>query len=87
VTEHVTRVLKKGVVVIPKVLREEVGIKEGDLVVVKRVEDRIVIEPLERRLTLVTVDSGLVDRILREVDEEEKRLEMEKLKRIFGVEK
>ena len=82
-----TRVLKKGVVVIPKVLREEVGIKEGDLVVVKRVEDRIVIEPLERRLTLVTVDSGLVDRILREVDEEEKRLEMEKLKRIFGVEK
>ena len=86
-TEHVTRVLKKGIIVIPKVLREEVGIKEGDLVVVKRVEDRIVIEPLERRLTLVTVDSGLVDRILREVDEEEKRLEMEKLKRIFGVEK
>lgn len=85
-TEHVTRVLKKGVVVIPKVLREEVGIKEGDLVVVKRVEDRIVIEPLERRLTLVTVDSELVDRILREVDEEEKRLEMEKLKRVFGVE-
>ncbi|RLE63513.1 MAG: AbrB family transcriptional regulator [Thermoprotei archaeon] len=85
-TEHVTRVLKKGVVVIPKVLREEVGIKEGDLVVVKRVEDRIVIEPLERRLTLVTVDSELVDRILREVDEEEKRLEMKKLKRVFGVE-
>ena len=85
-TEHVTRVLKKGVIVIPKVLREEVGIKEGDLVVVKRVEDRIVIEPLERRLTLVTVDSGLVDRILREIDEEEKRLEMEKLKRVFGVE-
>ena len=85
-TEHVTRVLKKGVVVIPKVLREEVGIKEGDLVVVKRVENRIVMEPLERRLTLVTVDSGLVDRILREVDEEEKRLEMGKLKRVFGVE-
>ena len=85
-TEHVTRVLKKGVVVIPKVLREEVGIKEGDLVVVKRVEDRIVIEPLERRLTLVTVDSGLVDRILREVDEEEKKLEMKRLKRVFGVE-
>ena len=32
-TEHVTRVLKKGIIVIPKVLREEVGIKEGDLVV------------------------------------------------------
>jgi len=85
-TEHVTRVLKKGVVVIPKVLREEVGIKEGDLVVVKRVENRIVMEPLERRLTLVTVDSGLVDRILREVDEEEKKLEMKRLKRVFGVE-
>jgi len=85
-TEHVTRVLKKGVVVIPKVLREEVGIKEGDLVVVKRVENGIVMEPLERRLTLVTVDSGLVDRILREVDEEEKKLEMKRLKRVFGVE-
>ena len=85
-TEHVTRVLRKGIIVIPKVLREEVGIKEGDLVVVKRVEDRIVIEPLERRLTLVTIDPELVDKILREVDEEEKKLELRKLKRVLGVE-
>jgi len=83
--EHVTRVSRKGVVVIPKALREEAGIREGDLVVVKRVEDKIVIEPLERNLTLVTVDPGLVDRILREADEEERRLEAEKLRRVFGA--
>jgi len=51
-TEHVTRVLRKGVIVIPKALRKEVGLKEGDLIIMKKVEDKIVIEPLERKLTL-----------------------------------
>jgi len=82
--EHVTKVLKKGIIVIPKALRIEVGLKEGDLVIVKRVGDRIVIEPLERKLTLVTVSSELVDKILRELDEEERILEKDKLKSMLG---
>ena len=53
-------------------------------VVMKNVEGRIVIEPLERKLTLIRVGAEVVEKILREVDEEERILEREKLKRILG---
>lgn len=85
-TEHVTRVLKKGIVVIPKALREEVGIKEGDLIVIRRTGSSIIIEPLDHMLTLVNLDQNSIDRILREADKEEKKLENKKLKRALGVE-
>ena len=41
----------------------------------KKVGDKIVIEPLEHKLTLVALENQLVDKILREIDEEEKALE------------
>ncbi len=85
-TEHVTRVLKKGIVVIPKALRKEVGIKEGDLIVMRRAGNGIIIEPLDHMLTLVNLDQNSIDRILREADNEEKKLENKKLKRALGVE-
>jgi len=36
-TEHVSRVLRKGIVVLPKALREKADIKEGELVVMREV--------------------------------------------------
>lgn len=86
-TEHVTKVLKRGIVVIPKALRSEVGLGEGDLVVMRRDGDRIIIEPLERMLTLVTIDHKTVDKILREAKREERLLESEKMRRIVGAER
>lgn len=81
---HITKVQRKGIIVIPKALREEVGLKEGDIVIAKAVKGKIIIEPLENKVKLVTVDYSIVDKILREIDEEEKRLERRKLAEALG---
>lgn len=81
---HITKVQRKGIIVIPKALREEVGLKEGDIVIAKAVKGKIIIEPLENKVKLVTVDYSIVDKILREMDEEEKRLERRKLAEALG---
>ena len=41
------RVLKKGIVTLPKAMREKVGIKEGDVAKAKLVGNNIIIEPRE----------------------------------------
>jgi len=84
-TEHVARVLKKGIIVLPKALRAEVGLKEGDLVVLRRAGKSIIIEPLEQKLVFITVDPKLADKILREIDEEERLLELEKTRHSLGA--
>lgn len=81
---HVTKVQRKGIIVIPKALREEVGLKEGDIVIAKAVKGKIIIEPLESKVKLVAVDHSIVDRIVREINEEEKRLEKRKLAEALG---
>ncbi len=77
--EHVTTV-KNGVIPIPRALLERAGIHDGDLVVVKTSGKRIVIEPLQYKPTLANLDPSLIDKVLREADEEEKRLEAKKLR-------
>lgn len=46
-TEAWVRVLKKGMITLPKALRDQIGIKEGGIAKAKLVGNTIVIEPRE----------------------------------------
>ena len=60
----VLKVRKKGVIILPKRLREAVGIDEGGEVVVDVVGDRLVLRALKPKV--VDVDPGVVEECLRE---------------------
>ena len=66
----VLKVRKKGIIILPKKLREEVGIREGDEVVVEVEKDRLVLRVLKPKI--VDVDPILVEKLLREEYEIEK---------------
>jgi AbrB family looped-hinge helix DNA binding protein len=67
------RVGRKGVVVIPKALREAVNIGEGDELVAEVVGDAIVLRPL--RPKVVDIDVEEADRVISEERREwERRL-------------
>ncbi|MBS7611241.1 AbrB/MazE/SpoVT family DNA-binding domain-containing protein [Candidatus Bathyarchaeota archaeon] len=72
----VLKVRNKGVLILPKSLREVAGIGEGEVAVEAR-EGEIVIRPLKPRI--VDIDHRIVEEILGE----ESRLEEEKFKRIL----
>ncbi|MDW8034570.1 MAG: AbrB/MazE/SpoVT family DNA-binding domain-containing protein [Nitrososphaerota archaeon] len=72
----ILRVREKGILILPKSLREAAGIGEGEVTAEAR-EGEIVIRPLKPRI--VTIDPRIVDEMLGEED----RLENEKFKRIF----
>ncbi len=74
----VLKLRRKGVLIIPKKLREAVGLVEGGEVVVEVVGDALVLRALKPRV--VDVDPGLVEELLRE----EYRLEAERYKRMIG---
>jgi AbrB family looped-hinge helix DNA binding protein len=74
----VLRVRRKGVVVLPKRLREAVGIEEGGEVIAEVVEGRLVIRPLKPKV--VDVDLELVEQLLRE----EHRLEGSRFERMIS---
>jgi len=67
----VLRVRRKGVLILPKRVREEAGISEGDEVVVEVEEGRLVLRVLKPKV--VDVDPGLVEKFLREEFELEKK--------------
>lgn len=68
------RVGRRGVVVIPKALREKVGIEEGGEVVVEVVGDSIVLRPLKPKV--VDIDPEDLHRIIAEEKRKwEKRLD------------
>jgi len=67
----VLRVRRKGVLILPKSVREEAGISEGDEVVVEVEEGRLVLRVLKPKV--VDVDPGLVEKLLREEFELEKK--------------
>ena len=71
------KVRKKGILILPKKLREKVGISEGDEVIVEVEKDRLVMRVLKPRV--VDIDPGLVEKLLRE----EYELERRKHERIF----
>ncbi len=62
--KSVLKVRKKGVVILPKKLREEAGIKEGDEVIAEASEGMIVLKPLKPKV--VDVDPELIEEFLRE---------------------
>lgn len=45
--EEWIRVLTKGMITIPKVFRDELGMKEGEIAKIRKVGKRLVIEPRE----------------------------------------
>ena len=76
----VLKVRKKGLLILPKKMRELAGLKEGDEVIAEIVGDAIVLRPL--RPKIVDVDLRLVEDLLSE----EYKLEAEKYEEIFKVE-
>ncbi len=66
----VLKVRKKGVIILPKKLREIIGINEGDEVVVEIKDDKLVMRVLKPKI--VDVDPNIVENLLREEYEVEK---------------
>ncbi len=66
------RVRKKGIIILPKKLRELIGLDEGSEVLVEVMNGKLVLTPLKPKV--VDVDPSLVERLLREeyVSEERK---------------
>ena len=60
----VLRVRKKGVIILPKRLREMAGIREGDEVIAEVGEGLIVLRPLKPKV--VDVDPEIIEELLRE---------------------
>ena len=60
----VLKIHKKGIVILPKKIRELIGVDEGDDVIVEVVGEQIVMRPLRPRV--VDVDVRLVEALLRE---------------------
>jgi len=64
----VVKVRRKGVLILPRALREQVGIKEGDELIVEVIGESIVLKPLKPRV--VDTDAGNVHEIIREEKKE-----------------
>ncbi|MCC6002717.1 MAG: AbrB/MazE/SpoVT family DNA-binding domain-containing protein [Thermofilum sp.] len=75
------RVRKKGVLILPKSVREAAGIDEGEIIAEAR-EGEIVLKPF--RLREVEIDPKIADQILKEEDELERRKISAILKEIRG---
>mgnify|MGYP001772584201 FL=1 len=69
--EAVTKVNKKGIVVIPKGIREEIGLKEGDTVKIRVEDGRIVIEKVDLWERVWDCCKGSTEEAESELDEEE----------------
>jgi len=65
----ILRVRRKGIIILPKKLREALGVDEGDQLIVDIRDNALVMRPLKPKV--VDVDPSLIDELL----EEEARLE------------
>ena len=74
----VLKVRKKGIIILPKKLREAIGVDEGGEVVVDAVGDKLIIRALKPKV--VDVDPEVVDELLRE----ELILERSRYERMFS---
>jgi AbrB family looped-hinge helix DNA binding protein len=74
----VLKVGKKGVVILPKMLRAEAGIEEESLILAEVRDNNIILRPLKP--VTVSIDWAVVEKLLAEEreDEEEKMLELPK---------
>ncbi len=64
------KVRRKGVIILPKRLRDALGVSEGDEVIAEVVEDKLILRALKPKV--VDVDPEIVEEILREDYELEK---------------
>ncbi|MEL9908032.1 MAG: AbrB/MazE/SpoVT family DNA-binding domain-containing protein [Desulfurococcus sp.] len=60
----ILKVRKKGIIILPKKLREALGVDEGDEVIVEVVGEELVMRALKPRI--VDVDPEIAERLLRE---------------------
>jgi len=75
------RIRKKGVLILPKRLREAVGFEEGDDVVAEVAGDGLVLRVLKPKV--VDVDPKFVEELLKEED----RFEEQRFRRMLQSEK
>ncbi|MEM1627195.1 MAG: AbrB/MazE/SpoVT family DNA-binding domain-containing protein [Sulfolobaceae archaeon] len=69
--EATTKVNKKGIIVIPKGIRDELGLKEGDVVRIRVEENKIIIEKVDLWERVWKCCKGSAEEAERELDEEE----------------
>jgi bifunctional DNA-binding transcriptional regulator/antitoxin component of YhaV-PrlF toxin-antitoxin module len=77
----ILRIRKKGVLILPKRLREAVGFEEGDDVVAEVAGDGLVLRVLKPKV--VDVDPKFVEELLKEED----RFEEQRFRRMLQSEK
>jgi AbrB family looped-hinge helix DNA binding protein len=70
-TKEIVKVHKKGVVVIPKSIRDALGIVEGTLLEVRIENNKIVLEPLDLWDKVWKCCSGSAEEAEKELDREE----------------
>ncbi len=65
-----TKIRRKGVLIIPKKLREAIGLRERDEVIAEVVDDKLILKAL--RPKIVDINPKLIGKILEEeyIDEE-----------------
>lgn len=71
------KVYKKGIIVIPKEVREKLGIKEGDVIELVIDNDKIILEKPITLLNLFGVDGDKATEVAKEIVKE-RRKEVEK---------
>ena len=67
----ILRIRKKGVLILPKKLRESLNVGEGDELLAEVSEGVLILKPFKPKI--VNVDPSLVEKILSEEDELERR--------------
>jgi len=67
----ILRIGKKGVLILPKKLRESLNVGEGDELLAEVSEGVLILKPFKPKI--VDVDPSLVEKILSEEDELERR--------------
>ena len=76
--KFILKVRKKGIIILPKKLRVKDGFSEGSLIIAEVRENEVLLRPL--RPVTVRIDWAIVEKLLSE----EKVLEEEKLREVFG---
>jgi len=66
VQEEWLRVLTKGMITIPKVWREELGLQEGNIIRAKKIANQIVIEPTGETVPYRIYSRAELERFLKD---------------------
>ena len=70
---EVIKVHKKGIIVLPKIVREALNIKEGALLELKVEDGKILLEPLDLWERVWECCSGSAEEAEKELDKEEEK--------------